>query len=122
MRNNRLIGSCMSKKHPYNRKSSRVMKRAVDTFERLTEALRKKIDALSDKTGEPAADPAHLTKQIVAHQGAWKMVQDALKKFREDDIEKGGVGKDGIDFGQAKEEVFRRIARLVARGAGREVS
>ncbi len=112
----------MSKKHPYNWKSSKVMKRAVDTFERLTEALRKKIDALSDKTGEPEVDAAHLTKQIVAHQGAWKMVQDALKKFREDEIDKGGVGKDGIDFAKAKEEVLGRIARLVARGAGREVS
>ena len=113
----------MSKKtNPDIWKTIEALRSATETFHRLTEVLKAKADALTARLGSAEVDSGQLTKEIIAHQGAWKMVKDALAKFKEDQREKGGVGKDGIDFAKAREEVLGRISRLVARGRGREVS
>ena len=113
----------MSKKtNPYNWKTTEALRSATETFHRLTEVLKAKVDALTARLGSAEVDTGQLTKEIIAHQGAWKMVLDAQAKYKDDERDKEGVGKDGIDFAKAKEEVLGRISRLVARGRGREVS
>ena len=112
------IGSCMTEKNSLYENAAQAVKRSTETFRRLSEVLNTKIAALSGRHVDADVDSNHLTKEIVAHQGAWKMLQDALAKLREHDLEKEGVGKHGIDFDEARSEVLSRIARYVARQPG----